>query len=235
MATKIKDLIPVIRDRLIETQPNFWGDDELVKIVAAGCRDLWRSVVDLKQEYYLTIDTTHVTLAANTATLTGVPSDVHKVYLIEPLDLTTNGANNGLIFKPLDYNHESFQLARSRAAIDPVNDTIFYALHSQGAPVAAPTIPIAPQVTSAVSLSFSYVPILGTLTQESTIPVPGEADNALTAWTVAYALSKEDPNRSPHPGWLSIYATEKQNLLQSLGIRQLQEPIYVDALFEQYW
>src|SRR5436190_1332192 len=98
MATLIKDLIPVVRDRLIETQPNFWGDDELVKIMASGIRDLWRNIADLKQEHYLTIDTTNVSMAANSSTLTGVPADVHKVYMIEPKDLTVNGANHGLIF-----------------------------------------------------------------------------------------------------------------------------------------
>jgi hypothetical protein len=86
-----------------------------------------------------------------------------------------------------------------------------------------------------VSLRFVYVPTLATMTAASTVPIPGEADNALIAWTVAYARAKERDDRSPDPGWLTVYATEKQHLLQSLGLRQLQEPEYVKAMFEEYW
>src|SRR5258706_1464971 len=160
MATKIKDLIPVVRDRLIETQPDFWGDDELIKIMASGIRDLWRDIVDLKQEHYLTVDNTNVSLVNNTLQLTGVPADVHKVYMIEARDLTATGPNAGLLFQPLDYNNDKFQLARSTTAITPVNNVIYYDIHGQGAPISAPVIRTAPPVTQTVLVSFSYVPTL---------------------------------------------------------------------------
>jgi hypothetical protein len=213
----------------------FWTSDELIGIINAGIRDLWRDIVDLKQEHYLTIDATNVSMAANATSLTGVPADVHKVYLIEPRDLTTNGSNHGLLFMPRDYNHKDFQLARSRDAIDASNDTIYYAIHQQGAPVAAPTVLVAPKVTSAVNLSFCYVPTLGALTSSSTVPIPGEADNALVAWTVAFARAKETEDHAPDVNWLTIFATEKQHLLQSLGLRQYAEPSFVDAMFGDYW
>jgi len=235
MSTLIKDLIPVVRDKLIEPQPSFWGDDELVKIMCNGIRDLWRDIVDLKGEHYITLDTTHVSLAANATSLTGVPSDVHKVYMIEPLDLTVNGSNHGLLFKPLEYNNNTFQLARSREAIDPANDTIYYAIWGKGSPVTAPTIMVAPKVTSAVSLAFTYIPTLGTLTAESAIPIPGEADNALIWWTVAFARAKEAEDRAPDAAALMIYGTEKQHLLQSLGLREYQEAHFCEAMFTEYW
>lgn len=235
MATAIKDLLPVIRDRLIETQPGFWGDDELVKIVANGVRDLWRSTVDLKQEHYLTIDNTHVSLTANLAYLTGVPADVHKIYMIEPRDLSVNGVNRNLSFTPLDYNDIYFQSARGMDAIDPSNAVIYYAIHGAGAPVSAPTVLVAPQVSSAVDLSFCYVPTLGTLNAESIIPIPGEADNALVNWTVAYAMAKQKEDRVPDMATLQLYSTDKQNLLQSLGLREYQEPTFVRAIYEDYW
>jgi len=213
----------------------FWTSDELIEIMNAGIKDLWRDIVDLKQEHYITLDTTNVSLAANTSTLTGVPSDVHKVYLIEPLDLSTNGSNHGLLFKPLEYHSNNFQLARSRDAIDPTNDTIYYAVHQQGAPVGAPTILVAPQVTSAVPLSFGYVPSLTTKTSSDALPIPGEADNAIIAWTVAFARAKERDDQSPDPNWLAIYSTEKNHLLQSLGLRQYQEPEFAEAVFSEYW
>lgn len=235
MATILNDIIPIVRSRLIETDPSFWSDDELLQIEILGVRDLWRDVVDLKQEHYLTTDTTHVTLEASTSHLSGVPTDVHKVYMIEPLDLSVNGTNHGLLFKPLPYNNNTFQLARSREAIDPTNDTIYFAIHKQGAPVSAPEIVIAPQVTSQVDIAFTYVPTLGALVGTDVLPIPGEADNAIIAWTVAFARSKEREDRSPDEAWLAIYATEKAHLLQSLGLRQYQEATYVDAMYQEYW
>lgn len=237
MATLISSIEAQVRSRgLIETTASFWTSAELTDIISAGVRDLWRDIVDLKAEHFLTIDNTNVSLPSGTATLQGVPSDVHKVYLIEPRDTSiTNAVNTGLCFKPLDYNHPTFQASRSRDAIDPSNDTIFYAITAQGTPVGAPVIYVAPKVNSQVLISFCYIPSIGQLTTNSVVPIPGEADNALVAWTVAFALAKEREDRSPDPNWLAIFSTERQHLLQSLGLRQYQEPSYVDAMFSEYW
>lgn len=235
MATTISALLPIVRNHLVEITPKFWTDAELATLTITGIRDLWRDIVDLKQEHYLTHDITNVTLPANSISLSGVPTDVHKVYLIEPRDLTDSGANRGLSFKPLEYNHPDFQGARSCSPIDPTNGIIYYAITQQGAPVGAPVILTAPQVNSTVLLSFNYVPSLGTLLSSSTVPIPGEADNALIAWTVAFARAKEREDRSPDPAWLTIYSTEKAHLLESLGLRQYQENSYVEALFGGYW
>lgn len=235
MATLFSAIETQARRHLQETSASFWSSAELIDIVAAGVRDLWRDFVDLKAEYYFTRDNTNVSLAANTSTLTGVPADVHKVYLIEPVDTGSASSNVGLVFEPLDYNDPKFIAARSSANVDPANNIIYYAIVGQGAPVAAPTIYVAPKVTSAVPLSFVYIPTLGTFTAASTVPIPGEADNALIAWTIAYARAKEREDRAPDANWLSIYKTEKAHLLQSSGTRQQQEPEYVRALFEEYW
>lgn len=235
MPTLISTIETLARQRLNETTASFWSSSELTDIIIAGARDLWRDTVDLKQEHYLTVDSTNVFMDASTSTLSGIPSDVHKVYLIEPRDLTTNGSNHGLQFRPLDYNDSTFQLARSREAIDPTNDTIYYCITGQGSPVGAPVIYVAPQVSSSVDISFVYCPTLGPLTANSTVPIPGEADNALVAWTVAFARAKEREDRSPDAEWLAIFATEKQHLLQSLGMREYQEPQYGKAMFEEYW
>ncbi len=55
------------------------------------------------------------------------------------------------------------------------------------------------------------------------------------AWTVAFARAKERDDRSPDPNWLAVYATEKSHLLESLGLRQYQEPTYVEAIYNNYW
>lgn len=235
MPTQLSALIPIVRNRLIATADTFWSDAELVQIMDTGIRDLWRDIVDLKQEHYLTIDVSNVTLPSGSSTLAGVPTDVHKVYMIEPRDMTDNGPNHGLSFIPMDYNKVAFQEARSQSAIDPSGDVIFYAIHSQGGPVNAPTIRIAPTVTSTVNIAFGYVPTLGTLTADSVSPIPGESDGAIISYTIAYARSKERDDRSPDPAWLADYSTQKQHLLQSLGLREYQEPSYVDATFQDYW
>lgn len=236
MATFLKDLlIPVRSNPLLETTAKFWSDDELINIMVRGVKDLWRDIVDLKQEHYITTDIENVVLPASASSLQGVPADVHKIYMIEPKDLSENGSNHGLLFKPLPYNNNTFQLARSRDAIDPANDTIYYAIHGQGSPVNAPNIVVAPKVTSQVPLSFTYVPTLPAMDGNSKIPIPGEADNAIIAWTGAFARAKEREDRSPDPAWLAIYSTEKQHLLQSLGLREYQEASYIEAMFSEYW
>jgi hypothetical protein len=236
MPTSLSAIETLVRATpLIEPVAKYWTSTELQALINQGIKDLWRSIVDLKQEHYLTIDDTNVILPANSSVLVGVPNDVHKVYMVEPRDLTQNGSNRGLMFQPRDYNSDVFQMARSTGAIDPVNGVIYYAVHKQGAPVNAPEIRVAPQVTSTVPISFCYVPSLVTLPPEGIVPIPGEADNALVAWTVAYARAKERDDRSPDPAWLAIYANEKQNILQSLGLRDYQENTFAEAVFENYW
>lgn len=235
MSAQISSLLPDIRDRLLEPTARFWTDAELVRLTILGIKDLWRDIVDLKQEHFLKVDPEHVSLPANSNLLSGVPEDVHKVYNIEVLDLTFNGSNSSLTFKPLDYNDPAFQDARAASSVDPSNTVIYYAITAPGAPVGPPIIRTAPQVNSAVRLSFSYCPTLGDLSAADLIPIPGEADNALVSWTVAYARAKEREDRAPDPAWLAIYATEKQHLLTSLGLREYQEPSYASAVFAEYW
>lgn len=235
MATLFSALLPVVRSRLIEPVAKFWTDDEITQIMILGARDLWRDVVDLKQEHFLTIDATNVTFPANSTQLAGVPADVHKIYIIEPRDLTINGSNSGLSFKPLEYNNLTFQAARAMSPIDPSSSVLYYAIHQAGAPVGSPIIKVSPQVTSTVLVAMTYVPALGALTVASPNPVPGESDAAIIAWTVAFARAKEREDRSPDPAWIQDYATQKAHLLQSLGLRQYQEPSYAEAIFSEYW
>src|SRR3990167_1764491 len=217
MASAISTIETQARRHLIETTASYWSSAELIDIVQLGIKDLWRDMVNLKQEHFFTRDNTNVTLAANTATLSGVPSDVHKIYLIEPRDTSSAASNQGLIFQPLDYNHPRFQSARAADDVDPSNNIIYYAGTGAGGPVGAVTVYVAPQVTSAVNLSFVYIPTLADTDIESddNVPLPGEVDNALIAWTVAFSRAKEREDRSPDPNWIAIYNTEKQHILQS--------------------
>ncbi len=235
MASLVSAIETKARLRLNEPTARFWSSDELVGIINAGIYDLWRDTVQLKQEHYLTVDVTNVSLAANTDTLTGVPSDVHKIYLLTPRDTSWDSANKGLRFEPAEYNSTKFQGAKQRDAIEPANDVIYYSSAGAGGPVAAATVRVAPEVSSAVDLEFAYIPTLGTYTAASTVPIPGEADNALVMWTVAYARAKEREDLAPDPSWLALYYKEKDHLLTSLGVRNVQDPTIVDALFEAEW
>lgn len=235
MPAKVLDIEVLARRHLIEVTPKFWTSQELQDITAAGIRDLWRDIADLKQEHFLTLNKTDVSLPASSEQMLGVPSDVHKVYLIEPRSIIESSSNVGLQFMPLSYHHRTFQLARTRGAIDPTNDTIWYHVSTPGGPTGAPVIRCAPQVTSQVLLTFGYVPVLGDFTANTVIPIPGESTNALVAWTVAFARAKESEDHAPDANWIAVYATEKQHLLQSLGLRQYQEPVYVDATYQEYW
>lgn len=235
MSSLVSAIETKVRLRLNEPTARFWSSDELVGLINAGIYDLWRDTVQLQQEHYLTVDTTNVSLEADDDSLTGVPTDVHKVYLLTPADVSWDSANKGLRFEPVDYNSPKFQGALQRDAIDPANDLIYYAIVGAGGPVGAPTIYVAPQVSSAVDLKFCYIPTLGAYTTSSTIPIPGEADNALIAWTVAHARAKEREDLAPDPAWLAMYYKEKEHLLNSLGTRQVQDATFVDAMFEEEW
>lgn len=216
----------------------FWSDDELLDIARRGTTDLWAAYVDLHEEHFLTVDVTNVTLDASATSLSGIPADTFRVYLIEPRDISQSGTTRDLAFIPRDYNHPEFINARSWAGQTPSGGlNIFYALAGAGAPNGAPTIYIAPTITAAIDLRFVYIPTLGVAqyTLNTFNPIPGESDHAVIAWIVAYAMGKESADKMPNPGWLSVYATEKQSLLMRSVPRQEQDPIYVDGLFDCYW
>lgn len=236
MPTLLSSIRSQARLHLKETTAKFWTDAELLDITIKGVNDLWGAVIDLAGEHFQTIDATNVSLAADGTTLTGVPADTFRVHLIEPRDTTSSGAHRSVLFVPRDYNSAEFIAARARSSTYPTSGlTIYYALRSQGAPVAAPTVEVAPKVNSAVNLRFVYIPTLATLTAASDNPIPGESDHALIAWTVAFARPKEREDRSPDPNWLTIYATEKQALLTRLTPRQTQEPEVVEGVFDYLW
>ncbi len=235
MATTFTSLIAQSRIPLLEPVASFWADTELLAYLIDGARDLWRAVLDLHQEHFLTVDVTNVSLAANGTSLTGTPADVFRVHTIEVRDLTTSNTIQNCIFEAKDFNHADFVAARGMSAQDANGLTIYFCLIGAGGPVAAPTIRVAPKLTAALNLTLGYIPTLGTIVTGDNNPIPGESDHALIAWAVAHAKAKERPDGTPDPEWLSIYATDKKNLLAALTPRQEQDEEYAQALFEEYW
>jgi hypothetical protein len=236
MATALSSIESQARLHLKEVTASYWSSAELIAIINHGIRDLWGAVIDLNQEHFQVLDITNVSLAVDATSLTGVPAACFRVLLIEPLDTTSSGASGLVLFQPRDYNSPDFINARMLTSQTPSGGLrINYTLTQAGAPVAAPTVLTAPKVSTAISLRFVYIPVQALLTSSGDNPIPGEADNALIAWCVAYARSKQREDRSPDPNWLAIYATEKQNLLVRLTPRQTQEPEIVPSLFEAWW
>lgn len=213
----------------------FWSDAELLQIMILGAKDLWRAFIDLHQEHFFTVDATNVSLAASTETLTGVPANVHRILLIAPRDTTLAGASRLVRFSPAKYNSPEFRGGQATDPVDPSGSaTIWYDISGAGAPVGAPTIYVAPKVSSAVLLRVVYIPTLdGTLlTATDNNPVPGESDAALVAYTVAFALAKESESRAPDANWLAVYEAEKTSCLVASAPRQAQEPSVVKGVFD---
>jgi hypothetical protein len=234
MATSIASLLTQVRNQLVETTANFWSDDELKAIMRLGAIDLWGAILDLHQDHYFKINT-DVVLRANAEEIADVPPDCFRVLLIEPRDMKQGGTGFQCMFSPRKYNHPDFVLARTQDAADPssvFSRQIYYDITGVGSPVEPPHILTGPQVNSDIPLRMAYCPSLPW--DGDVNPVPGESDNALKAWTIAYARAKETDTREPDPGWLSVYATEKQIILVRLTPREEQEPEVVEDLFQGY-
>lgn len=239
-ATLITSIITQVRRQLVETTARYWSDVELTDILKLGATDLQGAILDLHQDHYFVVQESEgadgVRLEAGFAQLTNVPDDCFRVMLIEPLR-TNLDPYGGLAcaFVPRKYNHPDFISARSWSNDESAltAGVIYYDVTGPGAPVAAPIIRIAPKISTTIKLRLAYYPLLEV---NDINPIPGGSDNALKAWTIAYANAKEGPQgaRIPDAGWLAVYATEKQSVLTRLTPRQEQEADVADGLFDNY-
>lgn len=233
MATTLQQIITSTRLKFLrETTASYWTDAELLEHVITGIDDLWKAVIDLHQEHFITVDDTNVSLVASTALVSGIPTDCFRIVSIEARDLSESSVNLGLEFFPRDWNHPEMVNARRQPAITPRDDAIYYTVFGQGPPIGAISIRVAPQVNSDVNLTLAYIPVHGAAALSDNNPIPGKSDLALQAWTAAHARAKEREDGSPDPDMLAIYANEKQNILVVLTPRQEQELETVEGMFE---
>jgi hypothetical protein len=234
-ATTIASLVTQVRGQLVEPTPNFWSDDELVAIMNLGAQDLWANILDLHQDHYIKIDESHAVLRAGETEISGVPEDCFRIQLIEPRDTSVDTAGHATLFLPKKYNHPDFIMARTRTAQDQDGQrTVFFQVSGVGPPIEAPHILTAPKLTADLLLRICYNPALPLFTSGDGNPVPGMSDNALKAWTIAYARAKESEDRIPDAGWLTVYGAEKQSILVRLTPRQEQEPDVVEDVFQGF-
>ncbi len=211
----------------------YWTDPELFDLLMLGAKDLWRSIVDLHQGHFTTINEEDVSLEANDDALTGVPDDTHKVLMIEPRSLASTETTSNVYFKPKQYHSQVFQSARAQVGLNPaMAATIYYDLLNAGSPVDTISVVVAPRISGPLDLRFVYVHTLPVLIETDNNPIPGESDNALISWTVAWARAKVRDDGSPDPAWIATYSTDKQSLLTALTPRQEQEEEVVEGMFE---
>src|SRR6266853_270918 len=237
--TTVGSILTQARRQLIELAPKFWSpgettatDSELTDIFWLGAYDLWGAILDLHAAHFYIVNTTDVSLQPGMSQLTGVPDNCFRVQLIEPVNTTSTGAFGSTIFTPRKYNSADFSYARqqSQTNLGASNwGQIFYDVSNVGPPIGPPVILTAPPVATAIPLRFVYNP---SLTRGDQNPIPGMSDNALKAWVISYARAKETKERIPDAGWLSVYATEKQQILTRMTPRQEQEPEIVEDFFQ---
>lgn len=233
MATPIADLLTTARGHLSEVSPRAWSDETLLVYANAGFKDLWRRIVDLYKHHFVTVEESQVGIVAGEAVVSYVPDDLYRVVSLEPRVLGEANPNRGLIFRPKDWNDPAFVQARARGTLEPINRVVYYDLFTQGAPVSAPMIRIAPRLSSNVPLSLVYNHTLPRLDETDDNPIPGESDTAIVNWIVAYARAIERDDRAPDPEWLALYATEKTNLVVGLTPRQIQESSVAQGMWEE--
>ena len=232
MATTLTTLETVTRRHLKESSASFWSSAELVQHFNDGIQNLWGAIIDLYEEHYITIDVTNVSLAADATSLTGVPSDTFRVFLIEPRDTTSAGTAPNTMFRPKRYNSPEFANARAMTSQEIGSGlVVYYAVQGAGYPVGTPTITTGPKISTALNLRFVYVPGIAAKVAANDNPIPGQSDQALIAYCTAWALAKDREDKMPDTGWLSIFKTEKDAILGRLKPRQEQEEWVVDDLF----
>lgn len=238
MSTALSSLVTRVRDLINEPTASFWTDAELLRYMNGGINDLFRRIKDNIQDDFFTLDETNVAAAANTAALTGVPSNVAEIRGLLPRSLTSYP---NLRFWPRKWTDYDFQAARASQAIDPVSGgDVFYAIYGTGGPVGAPNIVIAPTLSAAVLLALAYVPSRTEITDSSTVnPIPGESDMALVYYTVAHALGRtphgDRTTQVPDKAYMELFEKEAAKIVVASTPRQTDEPDVAEATFELYW
>lgn len=242
-ATSIASILTQVRNQLVEPKANFWSDSELTAIMRLGALDLWGAILDLHQDHYFKVagygtNAEGPVLRANATEVSNIPPDCFRITLIEPRNTSSTGTGHAILFVPRKFNHPDFIIARTLDAQDPdslPSRQLYYQITGVGSPVESPHILTAPLLNADLPLRIAYNPSIwpdGENVESN--PVPGASDNALKAWTIAYARAKETDTRTPDAGWLGVYSTEKQLILTRLTPREEQEPEVVEDLFQGY-
>lgn len=232
MATTLTTIVTNVRTNLQESTAKLWTDAEIIVHLNAAIKDLWRALNSRYQDFFFAT-TTAVTYTASAETLSSVPAGVSTILGLELADPTLYPS---LVFVYKNYNSIEFQSARAMEDQDPdAMGRVYFCATGAGAPTGAPTIYLAPQLTAALTLRLSYVPVVATLVAANDNPIPGESDRALECYATAYARAKIRDNSAPDPEWLALYATEKVNILDAVAPRQEVTEAVAESIFEEFY
>lgn len=211
-----------------------WDDDELLGHARKGISRLWRRIVDVYENHFMTIDSTSAFIDAGATSISGIPDDCYRVVLVEPRVIGPSSSNPGLIFKPKKWQDPLFLNARAQAPITPSEGIVYYQLHEQGPPIGPPVVRIGPTLASSMLLTIAYNQRIAVeaLDEDDDNPIPGDADHALTCWIVAHAKAKDREDQRPDQGWMSDFEKETYTILTSLAPRQSQEQEHVEGFLE---
>jgi hypothetical protein len=218
----------------------YWSDDELREHAISAAKDLWRRFTDLHEDHFVTIDEENVSAVVNDTVLDGVPEDVFRVLLLEPRDVTDNGAARGLRFIPAKFNSDEFRADRRLGSVDPSGGAVVrYAILNAGSPVDAPTIKLSRALSSTTLLTLEYIHTLDddALREDDAVnPIPGESDEAMLDWMCAFALGKQNPDGHLEPDgtWMALYEKQAGLILQASAPRQEQQPRIVRGVFDDF-
>jgi hypothetical protein len=232
MPTTLQTILTDARAAINAQSDPFWSDPEILRYINRGIADVRRSINQTHQDYHFELDVT-VEHQPGVDTLVNVPADCGVIYGLEVVDR----AAHPLLYVRKDWQHASFQDARQRSGLDPLTGgIIYYTATGVGAPLAAPTIRVAPPVSAVVTLRLTYQPVPDiTLGLSDNVPLPANADEALIQWTVAYMVGRQRPDQQPDATRMGLYNVEVQKIMVAIAPRDESETRTVEPLFEEYW
>ena len=152
----VSDIVSLARRQLTDTGASpYWSDNELATLVVQGASDLWREIVNIDEDYYLTVKedfpTSRLFLPKNTPTVEGTPSNLFKLKFLEPLN-----SEVGLSFSvPDGYDDPGFATDRHRNPVG-VNEPEPSSVTVLGAPPNS-TINVYPPPNFDLPLRMAYV------------------------------------------------------------------------------
>lgn len=107
MAETLATVRSSVRGHIDEPTANYWTDAELNGLIAAGERKLWRKILAMKKDYWLTTATLTVATGSsifNPLDGSGMPADIWRIESIRTL---TSGFQN-ILWTPADPNSQNF-------------------------------------------------------------------------------------------------------------------------------
>lgn len=228
MAQTLLQVRTSVRAHIDEPTANYWTDAELNGLIDSRQRSLWRKILALKKDYWLTTAT--LTVSSGTFTYTGgdgsgMPTDIWRVESIRTL---TSGYQ-GLLWTPADANSDIF-LAGLNTDF-PVSSPyqILYAMRN------ITTLAISPIPQQAMSALINYIQQPTVMSSDTdTFLIPDTFVDYVEYGAAADALSKGPVGDSV--GWAQKAGESWKEIMEALDTpRSSQGPDLVQDFGTGGW